>query len=88
MKPSITQEYLKTQLTYNPKEGLFYWHNDIVKQNVIGGSLAGNRRIGSPSNAKILSRNIEIDGKCYSAKKLAFIYVYGDAAAKLKYRKI
>jgi hypothetical protein len=64
----ITQEYLKSRLNYNSETGEFNW---IGKPN---------KRLPSGYKAGTLTRGyvmIHMNGKVYSAHRLAWLYVYG-----------
>lgn len=65
---TITQEYLKSILHYNPETGLFTW-KVTPTNNVPFGSIAGY-----PVQGYII---IGINKKLYRAHRLAWLYMYG-----------
>ena len=65
----LTQEYLKSQLDYNPDTGLFIWLVD-KKANKVKGKIAGSER-------KDKYFHIKLNKKMYLSHRLAFLYVYG-----------
>jgi hypothetical protein len=69
MKPNITQERLKQLLHYNPDTGKF---TRLTKW--------GSQQIGDEpgSISKFGYRYIGVDGKGYTAYRLAWLYMYGD----------
>lgn len=68
MKKELTLERLKVLLTYKHDTGLFFW-NSGRRGNARAGSVAG-----SSSQGYI---HISIDGRSYSAHRLAWLWVYG-----------
>lgn len=65
----ITQDILKTHLSYNPDNGIFLRlisNNSQIKVGDIAGSLSDDGYI-----------RIQILGKSYKAHRLAWLYVYG-----------
>jgi hypothetical protein len=64
----ITQEYLKSLLSYNPDTGIFIWLEN--RRRNLKGKIAGNL-----DNGYI---NIRIDGKNYGAHRLAWLYMTGE----------
>ena len=66
----MNQERLKSLLDYNPETGKFIWRVS-KRRGVKAGSEAGNIN----SNGKY--RCIGIDGKKYSAHRLAWLWYYG-----------
>jgi len=72
---SLSQEYLKQLLSYNPDNGVFIWIARINSNNQIkAGTVAGCVQTG---RGKYRCRAIRIDGKLYKAHRLAWLYVYG-----------
>lgn len=65
----LTQEHLKSLLSYDPETGEFRWTN-AVSQKFRAGQIAGT----SYANGY---RVIDIQRKRYSAHDLAWLYVYG-----------
>ena len=65
---TITQEYLKSILHYNPETGLFTWKVTLTN-NAPFGSIAG-----CPVQGYI---TIGINKKLYRAHRLAWLYMYG-----------
>lgn len=67
----LTQKRLKELLIYDERNGLFRW---LVSMNnaVMAGEIAG-----SPIPPKMHWR-ISVDGKAYSAHRLAWLYIYGE----------
>ena len=65
----LTQEHLKRLFLYNPESGLFT-RLKTTASNAVKGSVAGNRN--SRGYVKI-----KINGREYSAHRLAWLYVYG-----------
>lgn len=66
---ALTVERLRECLHYNEAEGVFTWKVKAARNTVIG-SVAGCFSPGSPVR-------IRIDGKCYRAHRLAWLYVHG-----------
>lgn len=64
----LNQEKLKSVLNYDQESGVFVWK--VAKKGLAKGTIAGNTR---PDQYK----RIVIDGKCYYAHRLAWMYVYG-----------
>jgi len=65
---SITQERLKEVLFYDPRSGIFTWK--MSRGTARKGAVAGVESTGG-------YRAIGIDGRRYSAHRLAFLYVEG-----------
>lgn len=67
--PALTQARLRGLLNYDPDSGIFTWADRRygVRQNLVAGTLkpSGYVRIG-------------IDGRMYSAHRLAFLYMTGE----------
>lgn len=63
----LTQETLKTILSYDPKTGLFV---RLAGQNV--GQVAGSR---NPNNGNV---QIRVSGRLYLAHRLAYLYMTGE----------
>ena len=66
----MTQEKLKELLYYNQENGFFYWrHNkgrNVIKPWDKAGSVNGKGYI-----------KLQLNGKCWQAHRLAWLYVYG-----------
>jgi len=71
----ITQEYLKSILDYNPKTGEFIWEEEKRKRSRSSG-VAGTRF--KPKKSLCSYIRIGIDGKCYLAHRLAWLYTVGE----------
>ena len=65
----LTQERLKKILNYDPETGVFEWKTRTANCIHVG-DVAGN-------NDKYGYWQIQVDGKCYFAHRLAWLYVYG-----------
>jgi len=65
----VTQKFLKEILTYNPDSGVFYWKSDRSTR-AKAGSIAGT--ISSHGYIQIV-----INGTCFFAHRLAFLYMTG-----------
>lgn len=65
----LTQEHLKSRLSYNPETGVFIWI-DPIAHNVKAGDVAGYRATRG-------YRAVMIRGKGYPAHRLAFLYMTG-----------
>lgn len=68
-KPNISHERLKYLFSYDPETG--YFTRLVKTQNSAARIIAG-----SPNNKSYI--NIGIDGKVYSAHRLAFFYMTGE----------
>jgi hypothetical protein len=69
MKNTLTQNYLKENLDYNPTTGIFNWkvsNNNRIKVHDIAGSVRKDGYI-----------HIRINGKDYRAHRLAYLYITG-----------
>jgi len=64
----LTQEYLKSILSYDPETGLFLWKEK--KQGRKKNKIAGHQRIDGYVE-------LEINYKRFLAHRLAFYYIYG-----------
>lgn len=71
MLTTLTQEYLKKKVHYNPETGVFTWLWVFTR-----GKHRTGFRAGSLSN-KHGYRSIVIDGVAYKEHRLAWLYVYG-----------
>jgi hypothetical protein len=67
----LTQERLKTVLTYDEKTGIFYWNQDLCQGRIKKGSIAGGT-----ANTRV--SYIGVDRKMYPAARLAWLYMYGE----------
>jgi hypothetical protein len=65
----ITQEYLKSILSYDPETGLFLWKISRSNRVKIGSEP------GCTTNTGYIC--IKLDSKKYQAHRLAWLYVYG-----------
>ena len=65
----LTQEYLKSILSYNPETGIFTWNKDIGRK-IKAGDVAG----GVECEGYI---TIGINNKIYKAHRLAWLYMTG-----------
>lgn len=70
----LTADYLRSQLTYKPEEGVFRWKVSNSNKITVG-DVAGN--LNSHSGYRYI--NITISGKhCrFMAHRLAWLYIYG-----------
>lgn len=66
----VTQERLKELLAYNPETGIFTWRVNRT------GTAKASSIAGRVSNRGYLQ--IKIDGKLYSAHRLAWLYTHGE----------
>lgn len=67
---SLTQEHLKSLLTYDPDTGEFRWKVNIGARAKIG-ALAGSRNSEGYTH-------IQIDRRKYRAHRLAWLYMFGE----------
>jgi len=69
-KPKLTQERLQQLLRYDPDTGEFRWR--VQKR--------ANHRAGDIAGCRMRSEywSIHIDGRCYRAHQLAWLYVQGE----------
>ena len=83
---SITQEYLKKRLYYNPETGEFIWRErKAVNGGVAHLKIWNIRYAGKEAGAIFVNpknttgyRNIGIDYKSYPAHRLAYLYMVGE----------
>jgi len=68
-KQIITQAELKEQLHYNPDTGIFTWIKNSRRINA--GAIAGSLTIKGYIN-------IVVNGRCFKAHRLAWLYIYGE----------
>lgn len=76
----LTQELLKKTLDYDRETGVFVWKDRDVNQfkNVNAYKTFCKRYAGKEAGKMANGqRRIYVDGKIYTAKKLAWLYVYG-----------
>lgn len=69
-KNSLTQDYLKQILNYNPDTGIFRWVERVAKRIEIG-QVAGSVDKGG-------YRKIRIGGVSFYAHRLAWLYSFGE----------
>lgn len=69
-KPILTSDYLKKHIHYDPETGKFRW---IKKRNGVDLS---RDQAGSINQEGY--RKIWVNGKCYAAHRLAFLYMTGE----------
>lgn len=69
-KPTLTAERLREILDYDPATGRFTWRQLTFGRNKVGG-LAGRL-----TNNGV--RQITIDGTAYTARKLVWLYLFGE----------
>lgn len=76
----ITQEYLKSILSYNPKTGLFKWKERSFKKECFSNSW--NTRYSNKTAGTLKESNgyvyISILKKNYFAHRLVWLYVHGE----------
>lgn len=65
----LTQEILKSLLTYNPDTGLFFWKRKLRNSNT-------TKPAGSATEKNYIK--ISVFNKKYFAHRLAWLYVYGE----------
>lgn len=70
----ITQTELKDNLEYNAESGVFVWKRSKGR-TTYKGKEAGWTQKNAKGNQHY--RSIEINGKCYKAHRLAFLYMTG-----------
>ena len=73
MPKSISQEFLKTLLEYDPETGIFTWISGNKGHEI--GDIAGTV-LDQGGKTKYLV--IHIDGDLYRAHRLAFLYMIGE----------
>ena len=73
----LTQNYLKTILDYNPETGIFLWRKryDVLKR--LNTRFAGKQAGWKDKDRYTFYRRIRINGKEYSAHRLAWLYMTG-----------
>jgi hypothetical protein len=71
----LNQEYLKERLDYNPETGEFHWKQHESRNKIWNTRYAGEAA-GSIKNDGY--RQITIDGKTYSAARLAWLITHGE----------
>lgn len=67
---TASKEYLQTILNYEPENGVFTWKM-APSVKLPAGSVAGGRN----ANGR---RQIMVNGKSYSARRLAWLFTYGE----------
>lgn len=72
----MTQERLKQLVTYDPETGEF-------TGNYFGNVIGYDHK---PAKAKTTYRRIKLDGKNYSAHRMAWLYVHGDKPKEIDHR--
>jgi hypothetical protein len=78
----ISQEYLKSRLSYCPETGVFVWlpkRDNPLWSSRHGGRVAGTIQIKGNGYRRV---NIVLDGKSFKAHRLAWLYVTGDIPPK------
>ena len=75
MPKSISQEYLKSILRYDPNSGIFTWKISISNNQIFAGDVAGySANHGNRTNYIMIG----IDRESYRAHRLAFLYMTGN----------
>jgi hypothetical protein len=69
----LTAEEVRQALTYNPLNGEFTWNHNPARSRQWNGQFAG-RRAG---NLRDGYRRIKIQGRTYTASRLAWLHVHG-----------
>lgn len=80
----ISQEYLKSRLTYNPETGKFQW-----KPNPNANKTWNTRFAGKEAGTLCKTTgyiNLTIDGVKYGAHRMAFLYMEGYLPAKVDHK--
>lgn len=65
----LDQDYLRSKLNYDPSSGHLFWK-----------AAGGKKKLDIPAGKINWDgyRRISIDGKCYMAHKLVWLYIYGE----------
>lgn len=72
---SLTQEYLKTRLHYDPQTGIFTWLKEGFSRKEDATRLGGTECSCVGKHGYVV---IRIDGKLYLAHRLAYLYMTGE----------
>ena len=78
--PKLTQEYLKSILSYDPETGVFTWkeRQDVERPAQWNSRYAGEEAGCEYKNGNTFYRCIGINFKYHAAHRLAWLYVMGD----------